>query len=147
MPCSVVTSPHEDHWAEKLLVALAARALIWEVHPPLQRKERASVVQAKEVYHWNERHGQQVLVPVGAPWPCPLLKGVMELLGVPAELTLDQQVDGGRMMPQWMLRCEGKQHADMSPILTRPACCAPERTPPMAGLGGNYARTSSRLRQ
>ena len=64
----------------------------------------------------------------------------MELLGVPAELTLDQQVDSGRMMPQWLVECaifEGqvKAKADTSPLLTYyPACCVPGRTLPMAGL-------------
>ena len=49
--------------------------------------------------HRDERDGEQVLVPVRAPWPSPLLQGVVELLGVPAELTLDEQVNRRGMMP------------------------------------------------
>ena len=41
--------------AKELLVALATCALIREVHPPLQGEEGASVVQAEEVDHWDER--------------------------------------------------------------------------------------------
>ena len=69
------------------------------MHPPLQGEQRAGVVQAKEMDHRDERDGEQVLVPVRAPWPSPLLQGVVELLGVPAELTLDKQVNCRGVMP------------------------------------------------
>ena len=103
--------------AKELLVALATCALIREVHPPLQGEEGPSVVQAEEMYQRDERHGQEVLVPVGAPRPSPLLQGVMELLGIPAELTLDQQVDSGRMMPESML-----QGACLEKLKQQPDC-------------------------
>ena len=83
---------HQPNRAGKLLVALATCTLVGEVHPPLQGKQRAGIVQAKKMDDWDEWDGEQVLVPVGAPWPGPLLEGVMELLRVPAELALDQQV-------------------------------------------------------
>ena len=90
---------HQPNRAGKLLVALAACTLIGEVHPPFQGEQRAGVVQAEEMDHRDERDGEQVLVPVRAPWPSPLLQGVVELLGVPAELTLDEQVNRRGMMP------------------------------------------------
>ena len=90
---------HQPNRAGKLLVALAACTLIGEVHPPFQGKQRAGVVQAEEMDHRDEWDGEQVLVPVRAPWPSPLLQGVVELLGVPAELTLDEQVNRRGMMP------------------------------------------------
>ena len=50
----------------RILVALATRALIGEVHPPLQGEERARVVEAEEVDHRDPRHGEDVLVPGGS---------------------------------------------------------------------------------
>ena len=42
---------HKPSHAEKLLVALATCTLVGEVHPPLQGKQRAGIVQAKEMDH------------------------------------------------------------------------------------------------
>ena len=85
--------------APEFLVALAPCTLVRKVHPPLQGEKGTGVVQAEEVNHGDERHSEQVLVPVGAPWPSPLLQSIVELLGVPAELALDQQVHRGGVMP------------------------------------------------
>mmetsp|Transcript_36010 Transcript_36010/g.58978 ORF Transcript_36010/g.58978 Transcript_36010/m.58978 type:complete len:457 (-) Transcript_36010:72-1442(-) len=91
---AVVLHAPWDPLAPKVLVALATCTLIWEVHPPLQSEEGSSVVQAKEVDHRNPWHSQDVLVPVGAEGPCPLLQSIVELLGIPTELALDQQIHG-----------------------------------------------------
>lgn len=53
----------------------------------------------------------KALVPVGAEGPCPLLQGIMELLWIPTEFALDQQihleaavtwVDGGLVVVGWL---------------------------------------------
>ena len=62
------------------------------MHPPLQGEQRAGIIQAEEMDNRDKWDGEQVLVPVRAPWPGPLLQGVVELLRVPAELPLDEQV-------------------------------------------------------
>ena len=85
--------------APEFLVALTTCTLVGEVHPPLQGEEGAGIVQAEEMDNGDEGDGEQVLVPVGTPGSGPLLEGVVELLGVPAELALDEQVNRRGMMP------------------------------------------------
>mmetsp|Transcript_64952 Transcript_64952/g.167155 ORF Transcript_64952/g.167155 Transcript_64952/m.167155 type:complete len:511 (+) Transcript_64952:440-1972(+) len=82
----------------ELLVALAARARVREVEVPLDGEEGASVVETEEVdqgQHRAREHQAEgvdregvLLVPPG-----PLQQPILELLRVPAELALVQQVD------------------------------------------------------
>jgi len=95
----VVLQAARHPFGPELFVALPARALIWEMAPPLQGEETSSVVQAEEVDDWNPWHRQDVLVPVLSHVTSPLLQGIVKLFWVPAKLSLHQQVDSAGMVP------------------------------------------------
>mmetsp|Transcript_39848 Transcript_39848/g.73814 ORF Transcript_39848/g.73814 Transcript_39848/m.73814 type:complete len:223 (-) Transcript_39848:640-1308(-) len=75
--------------APELLVALTTICLIREVSPPLECKEHACVIETKKVDDRNQRHCKHQAIPLVGP----LLEPVLELLRVPTEFSLDQQVN------------------------------------------------------
>mmetsp|Transcript_10013 Transcript_10013/g.30641 ORF Transcript_10013/g.30641 Transcript_10013/m.30641 type:complete len:291 (+) Transcript_10013:421-1293(+) len=100
----VVRQAPREPLLPELLVALAPRALLGEVAVPLHGEERARVVEPEEVDHGEERPGEEQPKGVDGEGvllvaPGPLQHRVLELLWVPAELALLQQVHGARVVP------------------------------------------------
>mmetsp|Transcript_44233 Transcript_44233/g.96219 ORF Transcript_44233/g.96219 Transcript_44233/m.96219 type:complete len:291 (-) Transcript_44233:400-1272(-) len=91
---SRVLAAAREPLAPELLVALAACARIREAEVPLHGEERSSVVEAEEVDNGDKGHREDQAVPLVAP----LLERVLEFLGVPSELALDQQIHCARMV-------------------------------------------------
>mmetsp|Transcript_2630 Transcript_2630/g.7044 ORF Transcript_2630/g.7044 Transcript_2630/m.7044 type:complete len:274 (+) Transcript_2630:655-1476(+) len=87
----------------ELLVALAPGTLVREVEVPLQREEGPGIIQANEVDERQQRAGEQEAEGVDGEGvlpvpPCPLQQPVLELLGIPPELALLQEVHGARVV-------------------------------------------------
>ena len=95
----VVLHTSRHPFCPEFLVAFPASISFRETHPPLKGKEKACVIESEEVNHRDPGDSQQVLVPVWPHGSCPLLQCIVELLGVPTELTLDEQVHSACMMP------------------------------------------------
>merc|ERR550525_617222 len=100
---AVVGQPAREPLAPKLLVALAAGALFREVEVPLTSEDGTGVVEAEEVDEgqasprehqpeWVYREGILLLAP------SPLQQPILELLRIPTELTLLQQVHGASVV-------------------------------------------------
>mmetsp|Transcript_49282 Transcript_49282/g.90903 ORF Transcript_49282/g.90903 Transcript_49282/m.90903 type:complete len:364 (-) Transcript_49282:125-1216(-) len=88
----------------ELLVDFASWCLIWEVEVPLNCEEGTSVIQAKEVDEWQQGAGDDQPKWVDGKGillvaPSPLQESVLELLRVPTELALLQEIHRARMVP------------------------------------------------
>mmetsp|Transcript_59862 Transcript_59862/g.96921 ORF Transcript_59862/g.96921 Transcript_59862/m.96921 type:complete len:405 (-) Transcript_59862:126-1340(-) len=92
--CAVLEATRNPLGPE-LLVALASGTLVREVAVPLKCKEGACVIKAEEVDDRNPWNGEKVMIPLVGP----LLQSILELLRIPAKLSLHKEVNGAGMVP------------------------------------------------